>query len=131
MLDATPNRELLVNNITNQTTDIVNGVMTVEINTAVSQEGWGIKAARDATNSKDLMENAITSKINTVFNVTSPQQIADHVVYCLPDHGPAGFTAYAYVKSLNSVYNNKYCNYFSVQMHEVRLSWIWSAPIVF
>lgn len=92
-----------------KTTPITNGVMTVEIpDIEVTKAGWD-----------GIMENAITAKINEVFGVQSPKEIADHVMYCLPDHGPFWVAAKAYINSWNSVYNGEYCNYLSVQMHEI------------
>ena len=48
----------------------------------------------------------------------SPNQIADHVMYCLPPETMSGI-AYAYKNSWNSVYSNQWCNYVSSQMHEI------------
>ena len=104
----TPDREL-INNPNDRTTNIANGVMSIEIATPVSLQGWN-----------NVMENAITDKINKVFSITSPGSIADHVMYCLPDHGPFWKAAKAYVNSWSSVYNNENCNFVSVQMHAVR-----------
>lgn len=54
-----------------------------------------------------------------IFNDThSPNQIADHVMYCLPPETMGGI-AYAYINSWNSVYSNQWCNYVSGQMHEI------------
>ena len=49
---------------------------------------------------------------------SSPSQIADHVMYCLPPETMSGI-AYAYKNSWNSVYSNEWCNYVSGQMHEI------------
>jgi len=86
------------------TTNIRNGVMTVQVSTAVSDG--------DST-----MKNAITSKINQVFG-KAPNQIADYVMYCLPDNTMSGI-AYAYINSWLSIYSDQWCNYLSAQMHEV------------
>ena len=105
---ATPDR-----NITNdhdpedQTTGIVNGVMTVEIANLVNEESI------DA-----VLERAITTKINEVFGVNSPKDIAEHVMFCL-SYQPFSSSAKAYIGSWRSVFNNQYCNFVSVQMHEV------------
>merc|ERR1711971_566717 len=48
----------------------------------------------------------------------SPNQIADHVMYCLPPSTMGGI-AYAYINSWLSVYSDQWCNYLSAQVHEV------------
>ena len=42
----------------------------------------------------DTMVNDITSALNTLFGVSNPDQIADHVMYCLPYDTMSGI-AYA------------------------------------
>lgn len=84
---------------------ITDGVVTITVSTSTT-EG-------DA-----VMRNAITDEINRVFGVSSPRNIADHVMYCLPSGTMEGI-AYAYINSWNSVYSNEWCNYVSGQMHEI------------
>lgn len=103
IFEPSPNQSL-TNSTNDQTTDIVNGVMSVEIDIEVSLKGWNGE-----------MENAVTEKINQVFGVKSPDELADHIMYCLPDHG-TWIPAKAYIKHWSSVYNNKYCNFPSVQV---------------
>ena len=86
------------------TTSISNGVVDIKVNLA--------KSAGDAT-----VRNTVTTEINKVFGVGSPNSLANHVMYCLPS-GVIG-SAYAYINSWNSVYSNEWCNYLSAQMHEV------------
>lgn len=62
-------------------------------------------------------EGAVTEAIKLKFGVTSPGQLADHVMYCMPSGGINGI-AYASVNSWKSVYNNQWCTYVSAQMHE-------------
>ena len=88
-----------------ETSNIRNGVLTVQVSTAVSDG--------DST-----MKNAITSKITEVFG-KAPNQIADYVMYCLPPNTMSGI-AYAYINSWLSIYSDQWCNYLSAQMHEVR-----------
>ena len=64
------------------------------------------------------MRNAVTAALNAQFGVTSPNQLADHVMYCLPAGTMEGI-AYAYINSWNSVYSNQWCTYVSAQMHEI------------
>jgi hypothetical protein len=86
-------------------TGISNGVTTVRVHMS--------------TNKGDsAMRNAITSALNQNFGQSSPTHLADHVMYCLPAGTMIGI-AYAYVNSWNSVYNNEWCDYMSVQMHEI------------
>ena len=99
------------------TTAISNGVVDIKVNLA--------KSAGDGS-----VVNAVTTEINKVFGVTSPNSLANHVMYCLPSGVMSGI-AYAYVGSWNSVYSNEWCNYLSAQMHEVSvvLSIVFVQPI--
>jgi hypothetical protein len=105
IFDKSPNRSM-TSNPNDGTTTISNGVVDIKVALAVS--------AGDSS-----VRNAVTTKINSVFGVTSPNQLANHVMYCLPS-GTMGGIAYAYINSWNSVYSNEWCNYVSAQMHEVR-----------
>ena len=87
-------------------TGITDGVVEVVVPTSV---GEGDVA----------MRNAITNALNAQFGVSSPSQLANHVMYCLPSGTMSGI-AYAFVNSWMSVYSNNWCNYPSGQMHEVR-----------
>jgi hypothetical protein len=89
------------------TTHIYNGVVDIKVNLNI--------AAGDSA-----IRNAVTTKINSVFGVTIPNKLANHVMYCMPSRAMINKTAYAYVNSWNSVYNNKFCSMLSAQMHEVR-----------
>jgi len=82
---------------------ITNGVVTVTVNTALA-DGHA------------AMRNAITKKLNSDFQVSNPDQLADYVMYCLPSGTMRG-VAYAYVNSWNSVYSDNWCTYVSAQMH--------------
>jgi hypothetical protein len=73
------------------------GAVTVQVSTLTS-EGDGV------------MRNAITAALNAQFGVTSPTQLANHVMYCLPPNTMSGI-AYAYINSWNSVYSNQWCTY--------------------
>ena len=64
------------------------------------------------------MRPAITEELKAQFGVTNPNQLADHVMYCLPANTMNGI-AYAYVNSWNSVYSNEWCTYVSGQLHEI------------
>ena len=82
---------------------ITEGVVTVTVSTAVAD-------------GSSTMRNAITAKLNSDFNVSSPNQLANHVMYCLPPGTMSGI-AYAYINSWNSVYSDYWCTYVSAQMH--------------
>jgi hypothetical protein len=88
------------------TTAITAGVVDVKVDLSV--------AAGDS-----IIRNAVTTKIDSVFGVSNPYQLANHVMYCMPPGVMSGF-AYAYINSWNSVYSNEWCNFLSAQMHEVR-----------
>jgi len=88
---------------TEDANSIKDGVVTVTVSTTVA-EGDG------------PMRNAITAKLNSVFNVSSPNQLANHVMYCLPP-GTMNGIAYAYINSWMSVYSDYWCTYVSAQMH--------------
>jgi hypothetical protein len=84
---------------------ISNGVLTVTVNSC--------NKAGDVT-----LRNEVTNAINAAFGVTTPEQIADHFMYCLPDGAMSGIS-YAFLNSWMSVYSDKWCDYVSTQMHEV------------
>lgn len=106
LFDKIPDRRMSYNPNDGGTTDITNGVVDIKVPYS--------KSAGDG-----VIRNAVTIKLNSVFGVSSPVELANHVMYCLPSGTMAGI-AYAYINSWNSVYSNEWCNYVSSQMHEVR-----------
>lgn len=84
---------------------ITNGVTTVEVDTNTSE-------------GDETMRNDITNALKAKFGVTSPTQIADYVMYCLPSGTMSGI-AYAFVNSWMSVYSNEWCTFVSAQLHEL------------
>ena len=81
--------------------DIVNGIVTVNINQCVT-----------GTNSDDTtMRNEITQAINSAFGVSGPTQIADHFMckYTTPP-----YTCYLIVKFFSSSFLNFYTHYLSL-----------------
>ena len=84
---------------------ISNGAVTVTVDGTTTQG--------DAT-----IRNAVTAELNSMFGVSSPNQLANHVMYCLPPGTMSGI-AYAYINSWNSVYSDNWCTYLSTQMHEL------------
>ena len=88
-----------------KTTAISNGVVDIKVNLAKSAgevEIW----------------NAVTLEMNRVFGVSGPNELAAHVMYCMPDGVMSGI-AWAWVDDWGSAYSNGWCNHLSTQMHEV------------
>ena len=79
-------------------TGITNGVTTVRVPMAT--------------------ETDIATALNQNFNVTHPDELADHVMYCMPPGAMSGI-AYAYINSWLSVYSDNWCYSVSAQMHEI------------
>jgi len=71
------------------------------------------------TRGYSVMENAITMALGDEFGVSSPRQLASHVMYCLPPNTFANGVAYAYIGWWLSVYNDEWCLKLSAQMHEL------------
>ena len=53
--------------------------------TAISNGVVAIKVARYRHQDVNYIANAVTAKINSVFGVDSPERLANHVMYCLPN----------------------------------------------
>mmetsp|Transcript_38211 Transcript_38211/g.68890 ORF Transcript_38211/g.68890 Transcript_38211/m.68890 type:complete len:576 (+) Transcript_38211:87-1814(+) len=94
----------MTSNPNDGTTNIRNGVVTIKVNNA-STEGDGV--VRPAT----------TNALTAAFGIAA-RDLADHVMYCLPPGTMSGI-AYAYINSWNSVFDDDWCRYVSVQMHEI------------
>lgn len=91
--------------------EITNGVTTVRIPSINVAEGTAV------------MRNAISKELNTIFGTTSPSELADYVIYCLPPGtfatGTYSSVGYAYYNNWLSVFNNQWCASISLQMHEI------------
>lgn len=48
----------------------------MKVNTAITS---------DLSDTEDAFEEDVTEKLNEVFGVKSPEELADHVMYCLPE----------------------------------------------
>ena len=94
---------------TGSSANIRNGVVTVTLSGYTESDG-------DAR-----IRNAVTSALNNEFGVFSPTQLANHVMYCLPDGAMSGI-AYAYVNSWNSVYKNQVSDHVE-WMHATLIDW--------
>lgn len=85
-------------------TNVREGVVTIKVNLAVN-----------VGHSKIV--NAVSREIHRQFGMTH-DDIADHVMYCLPE-GAFGGVGFAIMNRGLSVYNDKMCTSVSTQMHEV------------
>jgi len=83
------------------------GVVTVEI----TQNVIGVD--------DQVLRNAVNIKLAQMFGVSSASQIADHIMHCIPPGSAGSWIGYAFVNSWNSIFNNQWCTYSSIQMHEV------------
>jgi len=87
---------------------ILNGMITVRIPFVSTTQG-------DA-----IMRNAISMEVNEIFDVNSPGELADYIIYCLPPGTfKKGKIAYAYMNSWLSVFNDEWCTSASLLMHEL------------
>jgi hypothetical protein len=75
-----------------------------------------VKIGRSSAENDGTIVNEVTSQLLAVFGVY-PNQLADHVMYCLPPLSTSWGIAYAYINSWNSVYHDEWCRYLSTQMH--------------
>jgi hypothetical protein len=67
-----------------------------------------------STDGDSVMNNDIVDALKTKFGVSNPNQIANHVMYCLPAGTMSGI-AYANVNNWRSVYSDNWCTYVSAQ----------------
>jgi hypothetical protein len=87
-------------------------------NTGISGGVTTVRVPVSTDEGDSAMRNAIVGILNDNFGVSSPSQLADHVMLCLPADTMNGI-AYAGVGSWMSVYNNEWCSSVSTQMHEI------------
>ena len=87
----------------NASTNISNGVVTVQIPEAVTGVSDGV------------IRNAANRELATNFG-TNAANLADHVILCVPPGTSGSWIGYAYINSWNSVFNNQWCNYLSIQV---------------
>ncbi|GFH56571.1 hypothetical protein CTEN210_13047 [Chaetoceros tenuissimus] len=77
-----------------------------------------VSVPSSSTDGDSVMNNYISVALNVKFSVTSPNQIADHIMFCLPPGTMKGL-AYAHVNNWRSVYSDNWCTYVSAQAHEL------------
>ena len=85
-----------------------NGVVTVDIRPET------VTGREDST-----IRNLVNTKLAEMFGVSNAKQLANHVVHCMPPGTSGDWIGYAFINSWNSVFNNEWCTYSSIQMHEV------------
>jgi len=85
-------------------TDIADGIVTVKVPVAPTED-------------HGVIREAVTTRLKEMFDITSPEQLADHVLYCLP-RDTQGWIGYAYLDHWLSVYNDEWCNSLSVKMRK-------------
>lgn len=61
------------------------------------------------------MRIAIQDKLQEIFQVGSHEELADHLMFCLPEGAMSGI-AYAYANSWMTTYHNRWCTYLSTQV---------------
>lgn len=91
-------------NLNGITTNVRNGVVTIKVDLPI-----------EVGHTK--LVNAVSQEIIRQFGMTR-MDIADHVMYCLPE-GAFNGVGYAIMNKGFSVYNDKLCTSASTQMHEV------------
>jgi hypothetical protein len=84
---------------------VTNGVYEVTIGNTVS-------GAADST-----IRDAVVAAGNSALG--NMQSQFDHVMLCLPPGTSGGWIGYAYINWYLSVYNDNWCKYVSIQMHEI------------
>mmetsp|Transcript_25258 Transcript_25258/g.46948 ORF Transcript_25258/g.46948 Transcript_25258/m.46948 type:complete len:682 (-) Transcript_25258:187-2232(-) len=87
-------------------TDIEDGVTTVTVSSAVTPGG------------DRAMVNEVNGALLEAFGVNSPDELANHIMYCLPPGTMTGI-ADSYINHWRSVYSDVWCTYVSAQMHEI------------
>eukprot|EP00592_Proboscia_alata_P016471 CAMPEP_0194392704 /NCGR_PEP_ID=MMETSP0174-20130528/122887_1 /TAXON_ID=216777 /ORGANISM="Proboscia alata, Strain PI-D3" /LENGTH=390 /DNA_ID=CAMNT_0039188301 /DNA_START=156 /DNA_END=1325 /DNA_ORIENTATION=- len=96
----------------------VDGVALVTINVNVSDGVAEVTISVDVSGQSNYnIQNAVTTA--AAEQIGNLSQEFDYVMLCLPPGTSGGWIAYAYINSYLSVYNDKWCNYPSGQVHEV------------
>jgi len=85
----------------------VDGVRTVTITNTVTG------------NDSSSIVSAAVDQAKDDLNLTKLSSEFDHVMLCIPPGTNGNWIAYAYINHWLSVYNDKWCNYVSGQMHEI------------
>ncbi|GFH59482.1 hypothetical protein CTEN210_15958 [Chaetoceros tenuissimus] len=83
-----------------------------------------VSVQSSSTDGDSVMNNDIFAALNAKFNVSSPKQIANHIMYCLPAGTMSGI-AYANINNWRSVYSDNWCTFVSAQGES------WGRPVHF
>uniref|UniRef100_A0A7S2YG23 VWFA domain-containing protein n=1 Tax=Entomoneis paludosa TaxID=265537 RepID=A0A7S2YG23_9STRA len=67
---------------------------------------------------ENVIRNTITARLKEEYGVSSPQELADHVMYCLPE-GVMPLASWSFVHNWLSVYTDTYCTHATFQSHEI------------
>lgn len=92
----------------------LNFVPATDENSLINNGVYTVTVSSKSTEGDLKMNNDIAGALNEDFGVSSPNQIADHVMYCLPAGTMSGI-AYANVNNWRSVYSDNWCTYVSAQ----------------
>ena len=86
--DKSPKRKMLPN-LNDGTTNISDGLVDIKVDINIASGDSAVC-------------HAVKTKLNLVFGVTNPNELASHAMYCLPSGVMSGI-AYAYMNSWNVV----------------------------
>lgn len=78
----------------------------------------GVKEVRISQKIKNATSSVVEKAVTKAIGGGKPS-FADNVMYCLPPGTLGSWLAYGYTNSWLSVYNDKWCEYLSAQMHEM------------
>jgi len=100
------------------------GELTFEPYVGTTSKGMIVDGVAEVTISVDVSGQSSYNIQNAVTTAAAEQignlsQEFDYVMLCLPPGTSGGWIAYAYINSYLSVYNDKWCNYPSGQVHEI------------
>lgn len=77
-----------------------------------------LQVPKPVTAGENIIRNAVTDALNAQFQVSSPAQLADHIMYCLPE-GAMMLSAWGFVNNWLSLYTDVYCTHATIQSHNV------------
>eukprot|EP00548_Thalassiothrix_antarctica_P008347 CAMPEP_0194131402 /NCGR_PEP_ID=MMETSP0152-20130528/2184_1 /TAXON_ID=1049557 /ORGANISM="Thalassiothrix antarctica, Strain L6-D1" /LENGTH=480 /DNA_ID=CAMNT_0038826173 /DNA_START=24 /DNA_END=1462 /DNA_ORIENTATION=- len=66
-----------------------------------------------------VIRNAMTSQAQIDLGISQLRDTADHVLLCIPPGTDGSWIGYAFINSWLSVFNDRWCEYPSVLMHEI------------
>ena len=99
----------------------LNFVPATDENSRINNGVYTVTVSSKPSDGDSKMNNDIVAALNEKFDVSSPNQIADHVMYCLPAGTMSGI-AYANVNNWRSVYSDNWCTSVSAQGKFLRMA---------